>query len=166
MSTLSRQTTWNTSDTLTASDLNAEFDNIVNDYNGGITNANISGSAAISASKLDLTKPQIKGSYQAITTDVDGATVTFNMASSNVHRVTLQGNRTLAVSNFTAGQGLFLHLIQDGTGSRTVTWWSNIKWPDGTAPTLTTTASAVDSFFIFCHTAGNYWGYVVGQALS
>ena len=50
MATISRQTTWNSGDTLTASDLNGEFNNIVNDYNGGITNANIGSSAAIAVS--------------------------------------------------------------------------------------------------------------------
>jgi len=37
---------------LTASALNSEFNNILSDYNGGITNANISNSAAISVSKI------------------------------------------------------------------------------------------------------------------
>jgi len=39
---------------------------------------------------------------------------------------------------------LMLTLIQDGTGSRTVTWPATVKWPGGTAPTLTTTANARD----------------------
>jgi len=39
---------------------------------------------------------------------------------------------------------LMLTLIQDGTGSRTVTWPATVKWPSGTAPTLTTTANARD----------------------
>ena len=42
MSTISRQTTWADNQVLNAAALNAEFDNIVNDYNGSITNANIS----------------------------------------------------------------------------------------------------------------------------
>lgn len=55
MSTISRSTTWSDGQTLTAAALNAEFNNILNDYNGGITNANISASAAIAYSKLSLT---------------------------------------------------------------------------------------------------------------
>ena len=54
MSTISRQTTWADNQVLNAAALNAEFDNIVNDYNGSITNANISASAAIAYSKLNL----------------------------------------------------------------------------------------------------------------
>ena len=35
-------------------------------------------------------------------------------------------------------------LIQDGTGSRLATWPGTVKWPAGTAPTLTTTAAGSD----------------------
>lgn len=41
MSTLSRQKTWIAGDVLTASDLNTEFNNIINDYNGSINSSNI-----------------------------------------------------------------------------------------------------------------------------
>jgi hypothetical protein len=39
---------------------------------------------------------------------------------------------------------LMLTLIQDGTGSRTITWPATVKWAGGAAPTLTTTANARD----------------------
>ena len=39
---------------------------------------------------------------------------------------------------------ILLKLIQDGTGSRTATWPSTVKWPSGTAPTLSTGAAAID----------------------
>ena len=44
------------------------------------------------------------------------------------------------------GAGVALNLRQDGTGSRVVTWPSNIKG----APTLTTTASKVDVLTFAC----------------
>ena len=59
MSSLSRLVEWDTGDTLTASDLNDEFDNIINDYNGSITNANISATAAIAWSKISKTGSSI-----------------------------------------------------------------------------------------------------------
>lgn len=52
MSVISRVTTWSDNQVLTASALNGEFNNILNDYNGAITNANISAAAAISESKI------------------------------------------------------------------------------------------------------------------
>ena len=102
-------------------------------------------------------------SYGDWTDNADGATVTFNMATTNRHRVTLGGNRTLAVSNVKAGQSFVLRLLQDGTGSRTVTWFSTIKWAGGAAPTLTTTAGKADLIGFICTSAGNYDGFVVGQ---
>ena len=57
MSTISRSTTWSDGQTLTAAALNGEFNVVFNDYNGSITNANISGSAAIATSKISATFP-------------------------------------------------------------------------------------------------------------
>jgi len=77
--------------------------------------------------------------------------------------VTLTGNATLAVSNVSVGQIFIIELAQDSTGSRTVTWWSTIKWAGGTAPTLTTTANKKDVFGFRCTSSGNYDGYIIGQ---
>ena len=80
-----------------------------------------------------------------ITTLTDGATVTPDFAASNNYTLTLGGNRTIAnPTNLTAGQSGSIFLVQDGTGSRTAAWGSYWDFAGGTAPTLTTTASAVD----------------------
>jgi hypothetical protein len=105
------------------------------------------------------------GQYGDLTADSDGATITFNLATSNIHTVTLGGNRTLALSNTHVGQCFMLRLLQDGTGSRTVTFFTTIKWAGGTAPTLTTTASKADMFGFVVTSAGNYDGFVVGANL-
>lgn len=105
------------------------------------------------------------GAYGDLTTDSDGATVTFNMATSNLHQVTLGGNRTLALSNVSVGQCFIIRLIQDGTGSRTVTWFTTIKWAGGAAPTLTTTLNKTDVVGFICTSSGNYDGFVIGQNL-
>jgi hypothetical protein len=99
-----------------------------------------------------------------LTTDTDGATVTFDLSTS-LHTVTLGGNRTLALSNETVGQTFVIRLVQDGTGSRTVTWFTTIKWAGGVAPTLTTTLNKTDVFGFICTSAGNYDGFVIGQNL-
>ena len=95
--------------------------------------------------------------------NTDGATVTFNLAVANKHTVTLGGNRTLALSNPQTGQTFLIRLLQDGTGSRTVTWFSGISWAGGTAPTLTTTANKADIFGFLCTGSGAYSGFVIGQ---
>jgi hypothetical protein len=99
-----------------------------------------------------------------LTTDTDGATITFDLSTS-LHTVTLGGNRTLALSNETVGQTFVIRLVQDATGSRTVTWFSTIKWAGGSAPTLTTTAAKTDVFGFICTSAGNYDGFVIGTNL-
>jgi len=98
--------------------------------------------------------------------DVDGATITFDRDVSKLHTVTLGGNRTLALSNMAVGDRIILRLVQDGTGSRTVTWFSTIKWGGGSAPTLATTANRVDVFGFLCTSAGNYDGYIIEQNMS
>ena len=83
-----------------------------------------------------------RGTITALT---DGATITPDMNNANNFSVTLGGNRTLAnPTNLTAGQSGVIVITQDGTGSRTLAYGSYFKFPGGTAPTLTTTASAVD----------------------
>jgi len=52
---------------------------------------------------------------------------------------------------------LLLVLIQDGTGSRTVTWPATVKWAGGAAPTLTTTAAGID-IVSFYYDGTNYFG--------
>lgn len=181
MGSITKPKTWVDNENVTYTDINSNFDTVYNEFNGNIEDANIKSSAAIAASKLDstvvtttntktltnktLTKPTIQGSVQALTSDTDGATITFDLAASNVHSVTLGGNRALALSNASTGQAFVLRLIQDATGSRTVTWFSTIKWPNNVAPTLTTTASKTDVFGFLCTGSGTYDGFIVGQNL-
>ena len=83
-----------------------------------------------------------RGSITALT---DGATITPDFAAANNFSLTIGGNRTLAnPTNLTAGQSGAIVITQDGTGSRTLAYGSYFKFSGGTAPTLTTTASAVD----------------------
>ena len=85
------------------------------------------------------------GQRGEITALSDGATITPDMNDSNNFSVTLGGNRTLAnPSNIAVGQCGSIFIAQDGSGSRTLAFGSYYDFVDGTAPTLTTTASAVD----------------------
>lgn len=88
-----------------------------------------------------------KGGYFAEATLTDGATVTWNASTQQVAKLTLGGNRTLsAPTNGVTGQFISIAVIQDGTGSRTLTWNSVYEFTGDTAPTLTTTASKADVF--------------------
>ena len=85
------------------------------------------------------------GQRGEITALTSATTVTPDMADSNHFSCTMAHNITFAnPSNLTAGQTGSIFLTQDGTGSRTASWGSYWDWVGGTAPTLTTTAAAVD----------------------
>jgi len=86
-----------------------------------------------------------------------GASKTIDWGNGQQQKLTLTANCTLT---FTApdGPGTFsIRLIQDATGSRTVTWPATVKWPGGTAPTLSTAANAED-IIAFKYNGTNYYG--------
>lgn len=102
-----------------------------------------------------------RGSVSALT---DGATITPDFAVANNFSVTLGGNRTLAnPTNLTAGQSGVIVITQDGTGSRTLAYGSYFKFPAGTAPTLTTTASAVDVLAYYVESSTRITARLVGD---
>jgi hypothetical protein len=77
----------------------------------------------------------------------DASTIAWDVSTSSVAKVTLGGNRTLgAGTNAQTGQFVSLLIIQDGTGSRTVTFNAAYEFTADTAPTLTTTAAKGDLF--------------------
>lgn len=93
----------------------------------------------------DTAQTWTKGQRGEITALTDGATITPDFSDSNNYSVTLGGNRTLAnPTNLVAGQSGCIWITQDGTGSRTLAYGSYWDFTGGTAPTLTTTANAVD----------------------
>lgn len=56
-----------------------------------------------------------------------------------------------------------LKLVADGT-ARSVTWDANVKWPAGTAPTITSGNGKVDTFtFYKTGNSVSWYGYVAGQ---
>lgn len=75
----------------------------------------------------------------------DAATINTDASLSNTFLVTIGGARTLAnPTNMLDGQILQWHVKQDATGSRTLSYGSKFRWPNGVAPTLATAAGSVD----------------------
>lgn len=101
----------------------------------------IDGSGAISGSRLAVAN----GVIGNVTTLTYASTLNLDMSAGNNYAVTLTGNATLAnPTNLVAGQSGVIKITQDGTGSRTLAYGNNWDFPAGAAPTLTTTANAVD----------------------
>ena len=100
------------------------------------------------------------------TTLTDQATITWDASTEDVAKVTLGANRTLgAPSNGTTGQFISLLIIQDGTGSITLTWNAVYEFASDTAPTLTTTANLGD-VFVFRYNGSKWLEVGRNQALT
>jgi hypothetical protein len=103
-----------------------------------------------------------RGAVVALT---DGATITPDFAAGNNYSVTLGGNRTLAnPTNIVAGQSGVITVTQDGTGGRTLAFGSYFKFAAGAAPTLTTTAAAVDDLAYYVESATRIVVKALGDA--
>lgn len=106
---------------------------------------------------------------EAVATDTDStATHAFDLSTGTIHRLTLTANCTVSFTNVpTGGFGVTLILTQDGSGGHTVTWPAAVQWAGGTAPTLTTDASAVDIVTLFTPDSGTTWyGFLAGLDFS
>jgi hypothetical protein len=99
---------------------------------------------------------------QGFFSNTDGATVTFDIAKSRKHTVTMGGNRTLAVTNDWDGAVFMIETESDGTG-RTPTFFSGITWASGSAPTPTAAANKSDLFIFTRRSSGVYLGAVLAQ---
>lgn len=86
-----------------------------------------------------------------------------SLTAGNYFTKTISGATTLTVSNVPSS-GTAVSFILDLTngGSATVTWWSGVKWPNGAAPTLTSSGRDVLAFYTY--DGGSTWnGFMVGK---
>lgn len=103
------------------------------------------------------------------TPSISSGTLTLDCSAGNVFAVSLNANiATLTFTNVPASGtafGLTLALTADGT-ARTVTWGAAVKWPGGTAPTLTSTNGKVDVFVLTTWDGGTTWyAFTAGASL-
>ena len=87
-----------------------------------------------------------------------GSTSTLALTTGTVLTATLTASTpcTFTMPTATAGKSFILKLTQAATGMTTATFTS-VKWPGGTAPTITATASAVD-ILSFVSDGTNWYG--------
>jgi hypothetical protein len=103
------------------------------------------------------------GYTEEVATANTSTAYTIDLAGGSVQILTLTGNCTYTFPTPVAGKSFILVHKQDGTGSRTVTWPASVKWPAGTAPTLTSTASKADKFVFTAIDSSSWLGSVAGQ---
>lgn len=114
--------------------------------------------------------PVLMGSRERLRTLASASgSVTVDLADGTSHALTLTGNVTLTLAGALGGAdcSVTLRLTQDGTGSRTVTWPSSVKWAGGTPPTLSTAAGARDVVTLTTINGGTTWdAFLAGKGMA
>ena len=114
-----------------------------------------------------LLNPNTVWSAMSETALTDGASIAWDMSTGFDFLVTLGGNRAMAnPTNTKVGQKGRLIIQQDATGSRTVTWGTSFEFANGTAPTLSTTASAKDYLYYDVRSATEIFISLAGRAVA
>lgn len=110
------------------------------------------------------------GGQETVSAVTSTASTTLDLADGNVFNVTLNvATTTFTFTGATSGKAcsFAIYLRQNATGNRAVTWPSSVRWAGGTAPTISTTASAVDIVVFESIDGGtNWYGSLVGLAFA
>jgi hypothetical protein len=106
-----------------------------------------------------LTNPAINNYVEGVVAIGNSSTAqTLLLTSGTFQTCTLTGNCTFTMPTNVAGKS-FILLLKTGAGSFTSTFTS-VKWPAGTAPTITTTAAKMDVLNFFAD-GTNWYGTFV-----
>jgi len=95
----------------------------------------------------------------------DASTISWNTSLGQIATVTLAGNRTLANASSLRVGTYILHVIQDGTGGRTLTFSNQYKFTANVNPTLTSGANRRD-LFSFVSDGTNMFGAMIPDVRS
>jgi hypothetical protein len=105
-----------------------------------------------------LTNPTVTNYVETLYAIGNSSTaVTIDLANGTVQTVAMTGNCTFTMPTATAGKSFILICTQDATGSRTAVFTS-VKFPNGTAPTLTTTATTGVDILTFVADGTSWFG--------
>jgi hypothetical protein len=89
-------------------------------------------------------------------TESSGA-ITLNWAAAPIQRVVLNANATVSFNNANEGQTITAYLSNNST-SYTVSWPIGTYWPNGTAPTMSTSSTTnVVDIYKLSYVNGNYY---------
>jgi len=133
------------------------------DVTGDLDITGTTTAAAISMADNLLTRPTLKDyALEGVAIGNVGATRTFDLTSGNFFSATVDQASTFTFSNPPASGdfGGFILELTNG-GAFVVTWPASVDWPDGTAPSLT--SSGVDQLVFTTRDGGTtYFGFVAG----
>ena len=103
-----------------------------------------------------------KAGYFSGTALTSGTSVSWDVAANQVTGLTLGHNATMAAATNQVDGGVYILKVTQGVSTKTLSWNSNYKWPGGSAPTMTATASAID-VFTFVSDGTNMYGSFSGS---
>jgi hypothetical protein len=131
-----------------------------------ITSAKTFTSATTFSAITTFTSTVVGNGAQAYSSPVSVAVVTsavsLDFATGNNFTTILNGNVSIANPvNPQPGQSGIIYVLQDGAGSRTMSFNANWEFTGGTAPTLSTAASAVDALIYNVRTSTAISGFVI-----
>lgn len=104
----------------------------------------------LAAAGFKITNVGIENYYEQCVVANSGVAYTFNLANGNAYLITMTGNCVFTMPALPAAgsgkaQSLTVRLVQDGTGSRTITFpAANVMWPGGVMPTFSAVANRID----------------------
>ncbi len=124
-------------------------------------------------SDLNVFKGNIKADSSQIWSEVQstltptGTTQEIDWNDGNVAVIDLESassNVAITFANPQAGAMYFIKIIQDSTLPLNVTWPVNVKFPSGTAPTISTGANAIDAVALTCISIGGVEEYLANYS--
>ena len=80
------------------------------------------------------------------TTLTSGTSIAWNLEENQVARLALATNGTMADPSNKVDGATYILSVTQSTGTNTLAWNANFKWPGGTAPTLTAGSGKTDIF--------------------
>ena len=108
--------------------------------------------------------------FSAVTSSTGSAIVDCTLANNFEHVLTENTTFVFATPSGdpTDAFGFTLGIKQDASASGyTVTWPASVVWPEATAPTLSSTASADDQFVFYTNDNGSSWyGFIGGYSFG
>ena len=141
---------------------------------GYVSNQNLQIKMAYNSADNKMLVPRHSPNPSGTIIDFNGTGLTVDLATGSFFEVDLE-NATEVVAGLTVSNphashvSTFILQITQGSTARVINWdlvegISHVKWPGGTAPTLTTTNDKVDSFSFTTWDNGTSWyGKIIGQ---
>lgn len=99
-----------------------------------------------------------------VATTVSTSSHTVDLSSANVHKITMAADVSFSFNsvNTSTSNQVTIYLKQDSTGSRTPSWPSSVRWPDGSEPSWSTAANAIDVVTFLYDPDDDVWDGFVG----